>query len=119
MALNLKTILEAITDPDKFAKRGIFRVLNMLARIAHFRSHWIEALELWDQAKKALEVLGQQDHLQMGLVQYAIAYALMKIGNYQSAGRPLGRVKVCWKVRSAGIGLLAWSFIGMVILSSA
>ena len=93
VALNLKTILEAITDPDMFAKRGIFRVLNMLARIAHFRSRWIEALELWDQTKKALEVLGRQDHSQMGLVQYAIAYALMKIGKLPESLQAFGKGK--------------------------
>ena len=81
--LKLKTFVDANTDPDMFAKRFIFGIRNGLARIAHFRSRWEEALDLWDQTLKALEGLQNPEQTRVGLVQYAIAYALLKMGKVE------------------------------------
>ena len=83
VVLKLNAFVEAITDPDMFVKRFIFGICSILARIAHFRSRWEEALDLWDKTSKALEGLGATDQSRMGLVQHAIAYALLKIGKVE------------------------------------
>ena len=82
---SLAKLYGTIDDPDSLAQEGMFRVWTSLARIAHMRCCWDEALLNWKKASNALQSLGRQDHSHFELVQYAIAHALSKLEKIQES----------------------------------
>jgi len=90
---NLGKLYGTIHDPDALAKRGMFRVWASLARIAHVGCYWDEALLNWNKASSALQSLGQQDNSHSGLVQYATAHALAKLGKMRGSSDVLAKAK--------------------------
>ena len=86
--LPLKTHYVGIGQPDALVKRGLFRVWATLARIAHFRNFWQDALFNWRKALEVLESLGEAQHFSGGQVKCAIAYSLHKLENIE-AGRDI------------------------------
>jgi len=90
---NLGKLYGTIHDPDALAKRGMFRVWASLARIAHVGCYWDEALLNWNKASSALQSLGQQNKSHSGLVQYATAHALAKLGKMRGSSDVLAKAK--------------------------
>lgn len=91
---SLAKLYGTIDDPDSLAKNGIFQVWASLARITHVRCCWDEALINWNKASSALQSLGRQDHSHFGLVQYAIAHALSKLGKIQESAEVSAKAKI-------------------------
>lgn len=90
---NLGKVYSTIHDPDALTKRGMFRVWASLARIAHLRYRWNEALLHWNKASDALRSLCQQDSPHSALVQYATAYTLAKLGKAPRGGLNISAAK--------------------------
>lgn len=90
---SLAKLYGTINDPDSLAKSGIFHVWTGLARIAHVRGCWDEALANWNKASIALQNLGRQNDSHSGLVQYATAHALAKLGKMQESSDLFTRAK--------------------------
>ncbi|KAL8646466.1 MAG: hypothetical protein Q9210_006126 [Variospora velana] len=90
---SLAKLYGTIDDPDSLAKSGIFRVWASLARIAHVRCCWDEALFNWNKACSALQSLGRPNHSHSGLVQYAIAHALSKLGKIQESSDVVAKAR--------------------------
>lgn len=79
--LPLKLHLEKVKEPDVLTKRGLLRVWTTLARIAHFRQDWNEALPNWKKALGVIESLGERGNFSGGQVKCAIAYTLYALGH--------------------------------------
>lgn len=79
--LRLERVLDSRPDPKKIARRRNFRILTNLARIAHWRGAWTDALAHWNEALEALEVDGAAQSSSAGVVRYSMAYALLKLRN--------------------------------------
>lgn len=90
---SLAKLYGTIDDPDSLAKSGILRVWASLARIAHVRCCWDEALLNWNKASSALQSLGRQNRSHFGLVQHAIAHALSKLGKVQESSDVSAKAK--------------------------
>ena len=90
---NLGKLYGTIHDPDALAKRGTFRVWASLARIAHVRCYWDEAILNWNKASSALQSLSQQDDSHSGLVRYATAHALSKLGKMRESSDVFRKAK--------------------------
>ncbi|KAI9847786.1 MAG: hypothetical protein M1837_001679 [Sclerophora amabilis] len=92
--MKLKPIYESIPNPDIISSRGHFRVWTGLARIAHLRSQWDEALFRWREALKILETLGREKGFNSGLVRYSISHALLKLGKREESSATLSQAKI-------------------------
>ncbi|KAI4232447.1 MAG: hypothetical protein LQ349_005006 [Xanthoria aureola] len=90
---SLATVYGTIDDPDSLAERGIFRVWASLARIAHVRGCWDEALLNWRKASSALQSRGRPNHSHYGLVQQAMAHALAKLGRIHESSEASAKAK--------------------------
>ena len=78
--LPLKHHFEKTKEPDVLIRRGLLRVWTTLARVAHFRGQWDEALLNWREALNIIESLGERENFSGGQVKCALAYTLYALG---------------------------------------
>ena len=82
---SLRNLYEAISESDALTRDGLFRVWTSLARIAHFRCRWDDALVHWRKALDILDDRGVGAQSNAGVIRCAIFYTLSKLGRREES----------------------------------
>ena len=71
---------ERSKEHNSITRRFYLRAWTILARIAHMRGHWEEALGYWNESLKILDLMHDSSGPSAAIVEFSIAHALQKQG---------------------------------------
>lgn len=77
----VRRILERSREQSSISRRFYLRAWTILARIAHTREHWDEALGYWDQSLKVLDLVQHSSGPTAAIVHFSIAHILQRQGH--------------------------------------
>lgn len=80
VAHNVRSVLESSKEHNSITRRFYLRTWTILARIAHAREYWEEALGAWRQSLEILNLMQASSGPNAAIVEFSIAYALSKRG---------------------------------------
>ena len=80
IANTVKRVLERSKEHSSITRRFYLRAWTILARIAHTREHWDEALDCWKKSLKILHLMHDSSGPSAAVIEFSIAYALHKQG---------------------------------------
>ena len=80
VAHTARSVLEGSKEHSSITRRFYLRTWTILARLAHARAHWEEALGCWRESLKILNLMWDSSGPSAAIVEFGIAYALLKQG---------------------------------------
>ena len=81
IADTVRRVLERSKEHSSIKRRFYFRAWTTLARIAHTREDWDEALSCWKESSKILDLMHNSSGPSAAVVEFSIAHALQKLGH--------------------------------------
>ena len=80
VADTVRSVLEGSKEHSSITRRYYLRTWTLLARLAHARGHWDEALHSWRESLKILSLMRDSSGPRSAIVEFGIAYALFERG---------------------------------------
>ena len=80
VAGTVRRVLERSKEHSSISRRFNLRAWTILARIAHMREDWDEALECWRESLKILDLMHNSSGPNAAIVKFSIAHTLQKQG---------------------------------------
>ena len=81
VAHTVRSVLAGSKEHSSITRRFYLRAWTILARLAHAREHWEEALGSWRECLKILNLMRDSSGPSIAIVDFGIAYALLKQGH--------------------------------------
>lgn len=101
VADTVRRLLERSREQCSITRRFHLRAWTMLARIAHTREHWDEALGYWNQCLEILDLMHHSSGPSAAIVHFSIAQVLQKQGHVRDSAEKEATAKECLKSEKA------------------
>jgi len=101
VADTVRRVLERSREQSSITRRFYLRTWTILARIAHMREHWDEALGYWKESLKILDLMHDVSGPSAVIVNFSIAHVLQQQGHFDESAEKEASAKECLKSETA------------------
>jgi len=101
VADTVRRVIERSREQSSITRRFCLRTWTILARIAHMREHWDEALGCWKESLKILELMHDLSGPSAAIVNFSIAHVLRKQGHIDESAEKEASARECLKSETA------------------
>ena len=101
VADTVRRVLERSREQNSISRRFHLRTWTIMARIAHMRDHWDEALEYWKESLKILDLMHDVSGPSAAIVNFSIAHVLHKQGHVDESAEKEASARECLKSETA------------------